>query len=52
MDFQKREEGMLRAWKTIGELFVFFMGVENFESRILPKCLTSGQPRTIFVDAV
>ena len=48
----KHGEGVLRGWRMIGVLFVFFMGVENFESKISPKCLTSGQPRISIVDAV
>ena len=47
----KHEEGAGRAWKMIGVLFVVFSGV-IFKSRISPKCLTSGQPRISFVDAV
>ena len=49
----KHGEGVLRAWKMIGVLFVYLMGVEKF-SRVknLAKCLTSGQPRISIVDAV
>ena len=49
----KHGKGVLRAWKMIGMLFVYFVGVEKF-SRVknLRKCLTSGQPRISIVDAV
>ena len=49
----EHREGVLRAGKMIGVLFVFSWVLRNFpESKNLPKCLTSGQPRISIVDAV